>query len=125
MITITSERWLVGGGEMGALIRALDWSRSPVGPIDSWPQSLRTALGICLSSRFPMAIWWGPEIVQFYNDGYRPFLGAKHPRSMGQPGDEGSNDRRQLGGAVPRAWIRCRCDRSSAKRGSQLAQIRR
>ena len=83
-----SETWLVGGGEMGALIRSLDWSRSPVGPIDAWPQSLRTALGICLSSRFPMAIWWGPDIVQFYNDGYRPFLGDKHPRSMGQRGDE-------------------------------------
>jgi len=73
---------------MGALIRSLDWSRSPLGPIDTWPQSLRTSLGICLSSRFPMAIWWGPDIVQFYNDGYRPFLGTKHPRSMGQRGDE-------------------------------------
>src|SRR5205809_704099 len=83
-----SNSWLVGGGEMGALIRSLDWSRSPLGPIDTWPQSLRTRLGICLSSRFPMAIWWGPEIVQFYNDGYRPFLGTKHPRSMGQRGDE-------------------------------------
>jgi PAS domain S-box-containing protein len=73
---------------MGALIRSLDWSRTPVGPISTWPQSLRTALGICLSSRFPMAIWWGPDVVQFYNDGYRPFLGSKHPRSMGQRGDE-------------------------------------
>ena len=73
---------------MGELIRSVDWSGSSVGPIDAWPQSLRTALGICLSSRFPMAIWWGPEIVQFYNDGYRPFLGAKHPRSMGQRGNE-------------------------------------
>src|SRR2546430_1149636 len=88
-VSITpSNSWLVGGGEMGALIRSLDWSRSPLGPIDTWPQSLRTSLGICLSSRFPMAIWWGPEIVQFYNDGYRPFLGTKHPRSMGQRGDE-------------------------------------
>src|SRR5437867_39522 len=88
-VSITpSNSWLVGGGEMGALIRSLDWSRSPLGLIDTWPQSLRTSLGICLSSRFPMAIWWGPEIVQFYNDGYRPFLGTKHPRSMGQRGDE-------------------------------------
>src|SRR5947209_16135580 len=88
-VSITpSNSWLVVGGEMGALIRSLDWSRSPLGPIDTWPQSLRTSLGICLSSRFPMAIWWGPEIVQFYNDGYRPFLGTKHPRSMGQRGDE-------------------------------------
>src|SRR5436189_271461 len=69
-------------------VRSHGESRPPRGPIDAWPQILRTSLGICLSSRFPMAIWWGPEIVQFYNDGYRPFLGTKHPRSMGQRGDE-------------------------------------
>ena len=80
--------WLSGGGEMGALIQAFDWSKTPVGPLHTWPQSLRTALSICLCSRFPMAIWWGPEIVQFYNDGYRPFLGIKHPRSLGQRGNE-------------------------------------
>jgi hypothetical protein len=80
--------WLAGGGEMGALIRSFDWSKTSVGPLHTWPQSLRTVLSICLCSRLPMAIWWGPEIVQFYNDGYRPFLGIKHPRSMGQRGNE-------------------------------------
>ncbi|MGH7826863.1 MAG: ATP-binding protein, partial [Candidatus Binatia bacterium] len=80
--------WLVGGGEMGDLIRSMDWSKTPLGPIESWPHSLRTTLSICLASRFPMAVWWGPEITQLYNDGYRPFLGIKHPCSMGQPGDE-------------------------------------
>src|SRR5437870_4941310 len=78
---------LAGGGEMGALMRSLDWSATPVGPVESWPQSLRTALSILLSSRHPMFIWWGPELVQFYNDGYRPSLGVhKHPQALGQPG---------------------------------------
>jgi PAS domain S-box-containing protein len=73
---------------MGALIRALNWKRTPLGPPSTWPQSLRTAVGICLESAFPMNIWWGPELVQIYNDGYRAILGAKHPRSLGQNGSE-------------------------------------
>ena len=77
-----------GGGEMGALIRALDWTQTPLGPPGTWPQSLRTAVGICLESAFPMNIWWGPELVQIYNDAYRPILGAKHPRSLAQNGSE-------------------------------------
>lgn len=81
--------FLSGGGEMGALMRALDWSKTPVGPPSDWPQSLRTAVGILLSSRHPMFLWWGPELVQFYNDGYRPILGTtKHPAAMGQRGRE-------------------------------------
>ncbi len=76
-----------GGGEMGELMRTLDWSQTPLGPIEEWPQSLRTAVSICLASRFPMLIWWGPELVMLYNDAYRPMLGAtKHPQSMGQRG---------------------------------------
>jgi PAS domain S-box-containing protein len=83
------EQVLAGGGEMGALIRAIDWSETPVGLPSQWPQSLRTVLSVCLASRFPMLIWWGPEMIQFYNDAYRPILGAtKHPRSMGQRGPE-------------------------------------
>ena len=77
-----------GGGEMGALIRALDWTRTALGPTGTWPQSLRTAVGMCLESAFPMNIWWGPELVQIYNDAYRPILGAKHPRSLAQNGSE-------------------------------------
>src|SRR5687768_766395 len=65
---------------MGALMRTIDWSRTPVGPVETWPQSLRTALSILLETGFPMYIAWGPEFTQFYNDGYRPILGAtKHP----------------------------------------------
>jgi signal transduction histidine kinase/DNA-binding response OmpR family regulator len=75
---------LAGGGEMGALMRTIDWARTPVGPVDSWPQSLRTALSILLETGFPMYIAWGPEFTQFYNDGYRPILGStKHPAAMG------------------------------------------
>jgi signal transduction histidine kinase len=69
---------------MGALMRTIDWARTPVGPVDSWPQSLRTALSILLETGFPMYIAWGPEFTQFYNDGYRPILGStKHPAAMG------------------------------------------
>ncbi|WP_460200848.1 GAF domain-containing hybrid sensor histidine kinase/response regulator [Scytonema sp. NUACC21] len=71
---------------MGALMRSLDWSKTLVGPVNSWPQSLRTAVSILLASRFPMLIHWGPELVQFYNDGFRPILGdLKHPGALGQP----------------------------------------
>ena len=76
--------WIVGGGEMGKLVRSMDWSETPLGPTDSWPQSLRTTVNICLASDLPICIIWGPELVQIYNDGYRVICGGKHPRSMGQ-----------------------------------------
>ncbi|HSM36570.1 MAG TPA: ATP-binding protein [Longimicrobiales bacterium] len=79
---------LAGGGEMGELARAFDWASTPLGTVAAWPQSLRTAASICLKSRFPMLLWWGPEKTQLYNDGYRVILGDKHPRSIGQAGDE-------------------------------------
>ena len=77
-------QWLVGGGEMGRLIRSMDWSDTPLGPIESWPQSLRTTVGLCLASSFPIAIAWGPQHIQLYNDGYLPICRGKHPHSMGQ-----------------------------------------
>jgi signal transduction histidine kinase/DNA-binding response OmpR family regulator len=70
---------LSGGGDMGALMRATDWSQTPFGPVETWPQSLRTAVSIMLESRFAMVVAWGPEFRFFYNDRYRPVLGAKHP----------------------------------------------
>lgn len=77
------------GGEMGKLMQQIDWDSTPLGPTETWPQSLRTALSICLTSLFPMLIWWGPEMVMLYNDAYRPILGSnKHPTSMGQRGHE-------------------------------------
>jgi signal transduction histidine kinase len=76
--------WLVGGGEMGKLVRSMDWSTTPLGPIEIWPQSLRTTVSLCLASNFPIALAWGPHHVQIYNDGYWPICGGKHPESMGQ-----------------------------------------
>ena len=81
---ITEIDFLSGGGEMGARIRAKDWSRTSLGPIESWPHSLRTTVSICLASDLPICIIWGPDLVQIYNDGYRVICGEKHPRSMGQ-----------------------------------------
>src|SRR5437867_9890953 len=78
------EDWLVGGGEMGKLVRSMDWTKTPLGSIDSWPQSLRTTVSLCLASNFPISLAWGPNHVQIYNDGYWPICGGKHPRSMGQ-----------------------------------------
>ena len=75
-----------GGGEMGALMRALDWSKTAVGPVASWPQSLKTAVRIILTSRYAMFVWWGQELVNLYNDPYRSFLGIKHPAALGKSG---------------------------------------
>ena len=79
---------LTGGGELGELIRTLDWSTTPLGAPEAWPQSLRTAVDIMLSSRYAMFVWWGRELTNLYNDAYRPFLGQKHPHSLGQPARE-------------------------------------
>jgi signal transduction histidine kinase/DNA-binding response OmpR family regulator len=76
--------WLAGCGEMGKLVRATDWSQTPLGPIESWPQSLRTTVSLGLASNFPISLVWGPKHVQIYNDGYWPICGGKHPHSMGQ-----------------------------------------
>ncbi|MEO6669574.1 MAG: PAS domain S-box protein [Ferruginibacter sp.] len=76
--------FLTGGGEMGALIRSLDWSKTTVGNPDAWPQSLRLAVRIMLDCPFGMYIAWGKEYIQLYNDGYRPILGTtKHPQALG------------------------------------------
>lgn len=77
--------WLAGGGEMGELIRSMDWSKTPLGPLSDWPQSLRTSVSLCLSSTFPILVCWGPDDIQIYNDAYRPICGDLHPSSMGAP----------------------------------------
>ncbi|HEX2689569.1 MAG TPA: ATP-binding protein [Kofleriaceae bacterium] len=73
---------------MGARVRAFDWSRTALGPVEGWPQSLRTAIGTCLESRFPILIWWGRDFVKIYNDAYAQLLGDKHPHALGQNGRE-------------------------------------
>ncbi|HEX5746832.1 MAG TPA: ATP-binding protein [Archangium sp.] len=81
----TQESCLAEGGELGALVRSLDWSKTPLGPVSGWPTSLKTMVGVVLRNRFPMLLWWGPDLIQIYNDGYRPILGEKHPASLGAP----------------------------------------
>ncbi|MDF3056634.1 MAG: Chemotaxis protein methyltransferase CheR [Rariglobus sp.] len=78
------ENWLVGGGEMGKLVRSMDWAKTPLGPISGWPQSLRTTVSLCLASNFPISLAWGKHHTQIYNDGYWPITGGKHPGSVGQ-----------------------------------------
>ena len=81
--------FLAGGGEMGALTRAFDWSSTSVGSPDTWPQSLRVTVRLVLTSRHPMFIWWGPELIQFYNDAYRETMGPeRHPSALGARGRE-------------------------------------
>ena len=79
-----------GPGEMRALCRDFDWASTPLGPVSGWSQSLRTTVDIVLSCRNPMFLWWGPQLVQIYNDAYRPSLGGggRHPRALGMLGRE-------------------------------------
>jgi signal transduction histidine kinase/CheY-like chemotaxis protein len=75
----------VDSDPMAALMRGVDWGTTSLGPIETWPESLATAVDICMASRFPMAICWGPDLALLYNDAYRPILGAKHPAAIGRP----------------------------------------
>ncbi len=74
-----------GGGEMGERIRNFDWSRTPIGPIERWPQSLVTSVRIMLASRQPIWIGWGPEFIYLYNDPYQAIIGGRHPSALGKP----------------------------------------
>lgn len=87
MTSESSLEFLPERGEMAQRLRELDWSKTPLGEPGTWPQNLRTALSLCLSSRFPILIWWGADFRILYNDAYIPFLGAnKHPAALMQPG---------------------------------------
>jgi len=81
-------QFLSGGGEMGALMRRRDWSGTPFGSPVNWPQSLRSAVSIMLNSRYPIALYWGPELALLYNDAWSPIPGGKHPWALGRPGRE-------------------------------------
>ena len=88
----SGEDWLAvvcAGTEMGVLVQAFDWASTTLGPPGSWSIALRTAIGVCLTSRFPMLVVGGSELVKIYNDGYRVMLGTeKHPRALGAPAHE-------------------------------------
>jgi len=81
--------WVRGGGALGELVRAFDWTMTPLGAIDEWPQSLKTVVRTLLTSRFAMWMSWGPELTFLYNDDYaRMTLGKKHPWALGKPSHE-------------------------------------
>ncbi|WP_240359004.1 ATP-binding protein [Pyxidicoccus trucidator] len=84
----TEEHFIQGGGEMGALMRSIDWSQNSLGPLERWPQSLRTSVSTMLRSPYPIILFWGPELIMLYNDPFRPILGAKHPQTLGARGNE-------------------------------------
>ncbi|MBV9822492.1 MAG: GAF domain-containing sensor histidine kinase, partial [Actinobacteria bacterium] len=77
-----------GDDETMAMFRAVDWSRTPLGPVAGWTTPLRAAVRTVLASKVPMLIWWGPQLAQVYNDAYRTLLGSKHPAAIGQPAAE-------------------------------------
>lgn len=83
-------QFLEGGGEMGELIRKKNWDVTPLGAPKTWPQSLKTSLSILINSKFPMFLWWGEDLICFYNDAYRPSLGenGKHPSILGMKAKE-------------------------------------
>jgi len=82
------ESIFAAGGSVGALMRTIDWSATLLGSPASWPQSLVSSLSICLSTRFPIAVYWGPEFIVLYNDAWIPLEGDRHPTALGRPARE-------------------------------------
>jgi len=82
------EGCLAGGGEAGALMRSIDWASTPLGPVGNWSPALSSTVALLLHNQSSLLLWWGPQYVQLYNDAYRPVLGDKHPRAIGQPGSQ-------------------------------------
>lgn len=79
--------FLGGAAAMRDMVRDFDWSATPLGPISAWPSSLKTVVSVVLNSSHPMFLWWGPQLIQIYNDAYLPSFGAgKHPAALGQRG---------------------------------------
>ncbi|MFL9908824.1 response regulator [Paraburkholderia sp. RL17-337-BIB-A] len=81
---LVTPSFLAGGGELGALIRAHDWTQTALGAPENWPQGLKIAIRIMLTSRQPIWIGWGDELLYFYNDAYKSIIGGKHPAMLGQ-----------------------------------------
>lgn len=84
-VTVGSPWFLHGGGEAGALLRAIDWSTHPLGPPEAWPSVVQACAAIMLGSRQPMFMAWGPQHHTIYNDAYAEICGKRHPAAMGEP----------------------------------------
>ncbi|MGE7991662.1 ATP-binding protein [Pseudomonas sp. NPDC089554] len=80
-------KWLDGGGRMADRIRTLDWASTPLGPLETWPDTLKTSVALCLGSHFPQAVLWGRELITLHNDAFAPILGDK-PLALGRPFSE-------------------------------------
>ncbi|RYZ99525.1 MAG: hypothetical protein EOP11_19345 [Proteobacteria bacterium] len=81
--------WLVRKGEMAQRVRDFDWASTELGEPVTWPASLKASVNLCLASGYPMYVWWGPSLINIYNDAYVPIAGpAKHPRCFGRPAEE-------------------------------------
>ena len=76
---------LAGENDLALRLAAVDWSKTPLGAYETWPASLRSMASMVLENRFPMTLWWGPELLHIYNEAYLPVLGDKHPKAFGQP----------------------------------------
>jgi hypothetical protein len=87
--SVSDERFPFGGGENGALIRALDWSNTGLGPIPEWPESLKITVSVLLRSPVPIVLLWGPDGIMIYNDAYSIFAGGRHPLLFGSKVREG------------------------------------
>ena len=83
-----NDRVFDGGGEIGALLRGIDWARHPLGPPATWPAALRTTLNLCLRNGLPASVRWGPDLLLLYNDAYVPILGDRHPDALGRSARE-------------------------------------
>jgi signal transduction histidine kinase/DNA-binding response OmpR family regulator len=82
---VQSVAWLAVDGAMSARIHAFDWTKTTLGPVETWSPALRATLGVMLANRFPLLLWWGPDYISIYNDAYVPILGNKHPSALGLP----------------------------------------
>ncbi|MBK5001900.1 response regulator [Pseudomonas sp. S31] len=80
-------RWLDGGGAMAERIRNHDWAATPLGPLEQWPDVLKTTVALCMGSHFPQAVMWGPDLLTLHNDAFAPILGNK-PLALGRPFSE-------------------------------------
>ncbi len=91
-MSLPVKTFLAGGGDAGALIRSLDWTGNPLGAPETWPDTLRTALAVCLNSTIPSAVYWGPDFTTFYNDAWANQQAGRHPWAMGRPARESRED---------------------------------